>query len=368
MSLQQAINEICDQIKHETLSEAQVSQCAVLPVLYELGWPKFKPNIVTPQYSLGEKSQNYVDYALCHPEKKEPLVYIEVKNSTIRVEKAEEQLFRYAFEKGVRLAILTNGHNWKFYYPPGRGTPSERCFYDLNICENDFKESSSRLNRYLRYKDIVTEKAFDVIREDYNQAYTNRKIEKTLPDAWQEIVNGPLIDLLTETVERMCTYRPNKSKIQSFLKGLSVPAPSYHTPSSQGTTLVSSTEAPGFVLNGVRHDAKSGIAILVGVLNELIRINPSFAEQFTKSDFNRYKDKYKYLSENRNDLQNPKPVRQLDSGWWINDGLNRERIDRIIQEACKITGVEYGIELILHYPPEKKRSQAVNETASESLS
>ena len=63
MSLQQAINEICDQMQDGSWSEAQVSQCAVLPVLYELGWPKFKPNIVFPQYPLSEKSQNYVDYA-----------------------------------------------------------------------------------------------------------------------------------------------------------------------------------------------------------------------------------------------------------------------------------------------------------------
>ena len=31
----------------------------------------------------------------------------------------------------------------------------DRCFYDLNICEHSFKESPSRLNRYLGYNKIV---------------------------------------------------------------------------------------------------------------------------------------------------------------------------------------------------------------------
>ena len=161
---------------------------------------------------------------------------------------------------------------------------------------------------------------------------------------------------------------PGKNKIKAFPKGLSVPTPLHRTSPSQGTTSSRVLSARGFVLNGRRYYAKSGIAILVGVLNELIKFNPSFAERFVKSDFNfnLRKNWYRYLSKDRNDLQNPKPrnVRQLASGWWINDNLTIKMMDQIIQEACKIVELKYAsnlsgrpeivegeYDLIVHFPP-----------------
>ena len=156
-----------------------------------------------------------------------------------------------------------------------------------------------------------------------------------------------------------------KEQSQAFLKQ---PAPLHRTSPSQGTTSSRVLSARGFVLNGAVHHATSGIAILVGVLNELIKFNPSFAERFVKSDFNfnLRKNWYRYLSQDRNDLQNPKPrnVRQLASGWWINDNLTIKMMDQIIQEACKIVELKYAsnlsgrpeivegeYDLIVHFPP-----------------
>ena len=134
------------------------------------------------------------------------------------------------------------------------------------------------------------------------------------------------------------------------------------TPPPQDTPSSSvQLEFTGFVLYGRRHYANSGIAILVRILNELIKLNPSFPELFAKSDFNfyRYQNRYMYLSRHRNDLPKPERTRQLDLGWWINDDLGIKRIDGIIREACRVSGVKYGSDLIVRLPPGKKeQSQA----------
>ena len=347
MSLKQAINKICQNIKQAEWSEADVEDYAVRPVLLALGWPD-QLGIIRRQYLL---NQSQVDFALCHPETHNPLVFIEVKKSEQTLEKRQDQLLTHTYKKGARMAILTNGHTWKFYYLAGKGTSSERCFYVLNLCEDGLEESVFSLKRYLRYEEIVNGQAFSVIREDCNKAHIHREIV----DVWQETVNDPrLIDSLIETMEKKLKKMappPSRENILLFLKRLSVPP--LDTSPSQGTTASPVLSATGFVLNGKRYDAKSGIAILIGVFNELIKLNPSFAERFVKSKFNRYKDRYKYLSKDRNDLQdpNPKNVRQLASGWWINRNLIIKTMDEIIQEACRIAEVGYGSDLIVHLPP-----------------
>ena len=391
MSLEQTIHEICDQMQNEDWSEADIEDYAVRPLLLALGWPDQR-EIIRRQYPL---DTGKVDLALRHPETKKPLVFIEAKNSKEKLEKHEKQLLKYAFAKGTPLTILTNGKIWKFYYSQAEADWTERCFCVLNICEDDREKSTFTLDRYLNFHTVVdnVEEFKDVIRKDCQRARAeeqkaraeerahrekeraeeraHREIEKTLPEAWQKIVNDTLlIELLRETVKEMCDYQPTEERAQAFLKELSVPAALHRALPSQGTTLspVSSTEARGFLLNGRRYYANSGIAILVGVLNELINLNPSFAERFVKSDFNFNfrRNWYKYLSKNPDNFQYPDRVKRLDSGWWINRNLSIKMMDDIIQEACKIVELKYvsnrsgrleiaegEYDLIVHFPPEK---------------
>ena len=332
MSLQQAINGICEKIDKDW-NEAQVSQGAVLRMLDALGWPIFNPSIVFPQYPIGGDK---VDFALCKEEN--PLIYIEVKNSAIRVEKAQAKLFGYGFEnnnirlavekaekqlfryvsiKSVSLAILTNGQNWKFYYPKGDGKPSERCFCDLSIYEDSLEKCVLKLNRYLLYETFVSGDAFIAIEQGYKEAYATRPSEERLLSSSQE--------------------------------------------ESMMLSPVSAREFVGFVLNGVPHHAKKkkASAILVGVFNALTEIDSSFPQKFAKSGFNfyHYQNRYKYLSRNRNDLPKPEITRQLDSGWWINFNLGRDEIKSVIQGACRIAKVIYGEDLILCLPPKLTRER-----------
>ena len=362
MSLKQTIEDICGQIHNKTWNEAQVKQSVVQPMLRELGWPvDNNPTIVYPEYEIKppNKQTQFVDFALCKEEK--PLVFIEVKKkkkNIIHVEKGEKQLLQYASQKSVRLAILTNGQNWKFYDPTGQGTYGERCGCNLIICESNLKECVYRLNRYLRYGEVVNKQAFTAIRKDCEKARAeeraHREIEKTLPEAWQKMVNETaLINSLRETVNNMCGYQPTEERAQAFLKALLVP------PLHQDTTppLVSSSEFRGFVLYGESYQANTSIAILAGVFNELTKFNPLLLKQLTESDFNHYKGRRRCLARNKKLLLNPEKTQQLKSGWYIDKTLNREVTISAIKEACQIASVEYGKDLILYLPPKQTRER-----------
>ena len=150
MTLKEHIKDIRNRLeKGEFPNEAAVCDDIVRRLVHELGWPRYQPQIVYPQYPVeGGK----VDFALCHPPS-EPCVFIEVKQVG-NIEGAEEQLFRYAFRRGVPIAILTDGQKWRFFYPIGQGDYRERKVHELDLIEGDIEESVRHINRYLNYESI----------------------------------------------------------------------------------------------------------------------------------------------------------------------------------------------------------------------
>ena len=212
VSLEQTIERICVQMKNQDWNEAQVSQGTVLRMLDALGWPIFNPSIVFPEYLIGGGE---VDFALCKEEN--PLIYIEVKNNGITLGiKEEKQLFKYAFQKSVPLGVLTNGHTWKFYYPPEGGYPGDRCFCDLNIYD-DLEKCGSILNRYLSYKVVSDEKAFTtMIKKDYHSRY--QQLIFSMIDQHEEKLLKALEALVNESKTE---NKPSRNQVRSFLKAVS---------------------------------------------------------------------------------------------------------------------------------------------------
>ncbi|HEX7575313.1 MAG TPA: type I restriction endonuclease [Candidatus Methanoperedens sp.] len=128
MELKEHIIEIQKDIKTGQFStEAAVSRGIVMRILESLKWPIYKTKVVWPEYPLETR---YVDYALCHPPEK-PVVIIEVKNIG-KLRDADTQLFEYAFHAGVPMAVLTDGQEWNFYLPSGKGSYDERRFYKID--------------------------------------------------------------------------------------------------------------------------------------------------------------------------------------------------------------------------------------------
>ena len=220
MTLKEHIDDICDKLEKGEVppNEAAVCDDIVRRLVHELGWPRYQSQIVYPQYPVeGGK----VDFALCHPPS-EPCVFIEVKQVG-NIEGAEEQLFRYAFRRGVPIAILTDGQKWRFFYPIGQGDYKERKVHEMDLTENDSEKSAERLNRYLNYESICTGEAAKAIEEDYRNVSRQRQVATRLPEAWSKLLEEAdefLLDVVAEKTESLCGYRPTDEQVSDFLKSL----------------------------------------------------------------------------------------------------------------------------------------------------
>ena len=362
--LQQCIREIRSRLASgDYTSEAAVSQGVVLRVLNELGWPTYDTQTVIPQYDV---RGTRVDYALCHPSSK-PIVFIEVKKSLDQGQrdKAQRQLFEYAFHQGVPVAVLTDGREWNFFLPSGHGNYTDRRVYKLDVSERNIEECASRLDRYLQYEAIRSGVAIDSIRRDYDDVARQREIRATLPRAWKQLVEDKdelLLDLIAEQVGRLCGYQPDANTVASFLKStLSLPASvssnsSFRpTPRQRAEDESASSPPPpqpsahGFVLDGKHESARNAKQVLVKVFEALIKRDPSFAERFAALP--KHGTKRRYLAQDRSSLFPERPdlmekaSQQLTNGWWLGTHFSRQSIGRVIEMACSVAQLRYGKDL-----------------------
>lgn len=219
MTLKEHIDDIRNELEHQQFTnETAVRSGIIDPLLKELGWPMLKTQIVFPEYPVeGQR----VDYALCHP-LATLRIFIEAKQVG-KLEGAERQLFEYAVHQGVRVAVLTDGRKWVFFYPLGEGTYEERKVLELDLLMGDREENAYRLNRYLNYESVQTGSAFVAIEEDYRNFSRQRELVRHLPEVWHRILeekNQVLLQLLIEEMKKVCRYLPTEEEVLAFLENL----------------------------------------------------------------------------------------------------------------------------------------------------
>ena len=218
MTLEEHINDIRERLRNgEYPNEAAVSSGIVRKLLDALGWPVYSTQVVFPEYSVESRR---VDFALCHPPSK-PIVFIEVKQHG-KIDGAERQLFEYAFHEGVPIAVLTDGQEWRFFLPSGRGDYRERRVYKLDLLNNNPENSAGRLNRYLNYRAVQSGEAEQALTEDYRNVLRQRKIDSHLPQAWDAVTGGPngWFNEVAEKTEKLCGHKPTHEEVLAFVKNL----------------------------------------------------------------------------------------------------------------------------------------------------
>ena len=108
-----------------------------------------------PEFSV---DNGRVDYALLR--RGGPLVFIEAKGLGSVDIKGEEQVFRYAVNRGVPFLILTDGNLWDFYLSMAAGDPPDRQFYRVELTnEERIHEYVESLETFLRKNRVVSEQA-----------------------------------------------------------------------------------------------------------------------------------------------------------------------------------------------------------------
>ncbi len=199
--------------------EPATKQAVVLPILKALGWNPFDVNEVWPEYKVGDKR---VDYALRHKGKNK--VFIEVKKVGEDLEKHQEQLLNYSFQEGVKLAVLTNGISWWFYLPLREGSWEQRKFYTVEIYEQDTRDIVKRFEDFLSKNNVILDKAVENAESLYESKQRRQIIKETLPKAWNKLITEPaelLVNLLAETTEKLCGYKPEDNIVINFLREIS---------------------------------------------------------------------------------------------------------------------------------------------------
>lgn len=204
-----------DDVLYSSVEEA-VRQGAILPILAKLGWDIYNIRQVVPEAKAGD---GRVDYCLMIGEKK--AVFIEAKRVSEELERHEKQLLEYSFAEGVEIAILTNGLIWWFYLPLGRGNWQQRKYFTIDINQQNPKTAAKNFHTYLSCEAIKTGDAYHEAKSVHESRTKKRIINRTIPDAWEDLLMGPddlLLDLFSEKVEGMCGYSPDPEILINFLR------------------------------------------------------------------------------------------------------------------------------------------------------
>jgi len=202
-----------------SFDEAATKQAVILRILKTLGWDPFSIDEVYPEYSVGGKR---VDYALRHNGRNK--VFIEVKKVNEDLEKHQEQLLNYSFQEGVKLAVLTNGISWWFYLPLREGSWEQRKFYTIEIYDQDSEDIASKFEDFLSKENVISDKAIKNAENIYQSKQKQYLIKETLPRAWEKLITEPdelLVELLADTTEKLCGYKPDNEVVEKFLAKVS---------------------------------------------------------------------------------------------------------------------------------------------------
>ena len=213
--LETAINGIRADSKILALDEKSARAEVIDPILERLGWDKFGKEFVR-EFSV---SDGRVDYALLNNGK--PKVFIEAKRPNELLNPHQYQLLAYSGRYAVRLAALTNGLNWWFYLPLAEeGDAEERRFCQLDITRDDVSEACDLLSKFLSMENVASRAAVESAEAHLRRLQDARKVDKALPRAWKELIDGPdelLVELISERVKDLCGIEATAERIKLYL-------------------------------------------------------------------------------------------------------------------------------------------------------
>ena len=361
MELIQRISAIRERISDGRYqSESAVREAIILPILDELGWDVWNPDIVIRELNL---SGRRVDYGLAvHPAR--PNIFIEVK-AIGGAGGADRQLFEYAFHEGVPMAVLTDGREWHFYLPGEQGRYDERRVYKLDFMEREAQDSRRILERYMGFARVRSGEALEDAKHDFREASQHRLAAQSIPRAWREIVEEPdelLIELIAERAESICGYRPDAVEIERFLidheRNLQerpvVPLPRRTEAGQQVSQSRENLRVPKieYRLLGQNYTASNAIDALIAILKSLGNRRPEFWTDLEPLARSRTRN---HIARSRHDVYPGKPeleqyTLEIVPGWWLGTNIANREKRRLLEAACKAAGLRIGTDLQISLP------------------
>ena len=211
----QEVERIRRSVSLRTLDESATKQGVVLRLLSLAGWDTFNVSEVVPEYTVGN---HRVDYAL-RPGSPNA-VFIEVKRSSENLDRHQQQLLEYCFQEGVKLAVLTNGWTWYLYLPLQAGGWEQRRFLTIDLEAQEPAVVERRFLDYLSPERVGSGQAVNDAEELVKSQQRVEIVGRAIVDAWDHILETPdelLVDLIAETAERICGFKPASELVEQFL-------------------------------------------------------------------------------------------------------------------------------------------------------
>ena len=120
----------------------------------------------------------------------------------------------------MKLAALTNGQTWWLYLPLQPGSWEHRRFLTIDLESQEPEIVEQRFMEYLSQEKVISGRAVSAA-EDLVQSQQRAEVtSKTMVQAWNQIVETPdeiLVDLISETTERICGFKPERELAEQFL-------------------------------------------------------------------------------------------------------------------------------------------------------
>lgn len=325
------------------VDEASTKAGVILRLLSVLGWDPFNVEEVRPEYSTGAKR---VDYSLRISNANK--VFIEVKRMSENLDQHQEQLLAYSFQEGIKLAILTNGRTWWFYLPLNEGNWEQRRFYAVDLFEQDPADISGRFVEFLAKESVRSGDIFKSAERVYKSRQKKQILRDSIPKAWNRIVSEPddlLVELIIETTEKICGFRPEIEDVERFLKkdfiipsGLASATP--QSPKSMPQRLPTPSLEEDYINKRVEHFIFLGQTYRPRSWQELIMIVAGELYRRHKKEFEKCLalrgSKMPYFSKNPGEMSLPKKIAESD--YFAETKLNSNSIVRRSRELMSLFG------------------------------
>ncbi|MEZ6242376.1 MAG: type I restriction endonuclease [Phycisphaerales bacterium] len=219
-----ALADRLDLVRSDTLTEEATKTALVLPFIRELGYDIFNPSEVVPEFTadVGIKKGEKVDYAVF--QNGAPIILFECKPCGAKLDSYSSQLYRYFSVTKARIAILTDGIEYRFFSDLSEPNKLDAAPFFVLSLDKLNKDAAERLSQFskdkfdlevvladaecMRIKNAVrahfvremTEPSDEFVRH-FAEPLHNGQMRQTVIDRFRPIVRSAILDHIGLSVE-----------------------------------------------------------------------------------------------------------------------------------------------------------------------
>lgn len=179
----------------QDVTEEATKNAFIMPFLSVLGYDVFNPHEVILEFTadVGTKKGEKVDYAILKD--REPIMLVEAKKMSVKLQKAQHnQLYRYFSTTHSRIAILTNGVEYKIYSDLNApNVMDDEPFLSFNIIVDD-------IELYIHSLENLVKENFNIKTITENAIYL--KYAKVVEKTFSEDLKSPSDELVKYFLSR----------------------------------------------------------------------------------------------------------------------------------------------------------------------